>query len=133
MPGLDTNVLVRWLLEDDDEQAARAQRLFEAARASQVPLFVPSAVVLELEWVLRSRYRFDKAIILQTFNALLETHELEFQGEAALARALHLHRQGAAEFADCLHAGICGTADRAPLMTFDEKAARLPEIQLLAS
>lgn len=133
MPGLDTNVLVRWLLEDDDEQAARAQKLFEAARASQVPLFVPNTVVLELEWVLRSRYRFDKAIILQTFNALLETHELEFHGEAALERALQLHRQGAAEFADCLHAGICGAADRAPLMTFDEKAARLPEIQLLAS
>ena len=130
MPGLDTNVLVRWLVEDDDDQAARVQRLFEAARTGQVPLFIPSTVVLELEWVLRSRYRFDKAIVLQTFNALLETQELEFQGEAALERALHLYRQGVAEFADCLHAGICGAADRSPLLTFDEKAARLPEIQL---
>ena len=133
MPGLDTNVLVRWLVEDDDDQAVRVQRLFEAARVSQVPLFIPSTVVLELEWVLRSRYRFDKAIILRTFNTLLETQELEFQGEAALERALHLYRHGAVEFADCLHAGICGAADRSPLLTFDEKAARLPEIQLLES
>lgn len=131
MPGLDTNVLVRWLVEDDDDQVARVQRVFEAARASQVPLFVPSTVVLELEWVLRSRYRFDKAILLQTFNALLETQELEFDSEATVERALHLYRQGAAEFADCLHAAICGAADQAPLLTLDETAARLPEIQLL--
>ena len=64
-------------------------------------------VMPELEWVLRSRYRFDKATVLQAFNALLETQELEFQTEAALERALHLYRQGAAEFADCLHAGLC--------------------------
>jgi predicted nucleic-acid-binding protein len=133
MPGLDTNVLVRWLVEDDDDQVARVQKLFEAAHTRQVPLFVPSTVALELEWVLRSRYRFDKAIVLQAFNALLETQELEFQSEAALERALHLYRQGAAEFADCLHAGLCGAADRAPLLTFDEKAARLPEIQLSES
>ena len=133
MPGLDTNVLVRWLVEDDGDQAARVPRLFEAARTGQVPLFISSTVVLELEWVLRSRYRYDKAIVLQTFNALLETRELEFQGEAALERALHLYRQSPAEFADCLHAGICGAADGSPLLTFDEKAARLPEIQLVES
>lgn len=83
MPGLDTNVLVRWLVEDDDKQAARAKELFEAARAEQTMYFVPSTVMLELEWVLRSRYQFDKATVLGTFNALLETQELEFQGEAA--------------------------------------------------
>jgi predicted nucleic-acid-binding protein len=133
MPGLDTNVLVRWLVEDDDDQMARVQRLFESARATQATLFVPSTVMLELEWVLRSRYRFDKAAVLQAFNALLETQELEFHTEAALERALHLYRQGPAEFADCLHAGLCGAADRIPLLTFDEKASRLPDIQMLKS
>ena len=131
MPGLDTNVLVRWLVADDEVQAARAQGLFDAARANQVPMFIPSTVALELEWVLRSRYFFDKTIVLQTFNALLETQELEFQDEAALERALYLYRQGNAEFADCLHAGICGAADRVPLVTFDVKAARLPGIELV--
>jgi predicted nucleic-acid-binding protein len=132
MPGLDTNVLVRWLVADDEDQVTRAQRLFEDARARQIPLFIPATVTLELEWVLRSCYRFDKAIVLQTFNALLETQEIEFHSEAALEHALHLYRLGIAEFADCFHAGICCATDRTPLLTFDEKAARLPQVQLVA-
>lgn len=131
MPGLDTNVLVRWLVEDDDRQTLRAQKLFEAARSSQAPLFVPVTVMLELEWVLRSRYQFDKATVLGAFNALLETRELEFQDEAALERAMHLYRSGLAEFADCVHAGICAAAGRAPMWTFDERAARLPGVEQL--
>jgi predicted nucleic-acid-binding protein len=133
MPGLDTNILVRWLVEDDPKQTARVGALFESARASQTALFVPSTVMLELEWVLRSRYRFDKEIVLGAINALLETQELEFQDERALERALHLYRQGAAQFADCFHAGQCGAYDRAPLLTFDEDAARLPNVELLST
>jgi predicted nucleic-acid-binding protein len=131
MPGLDTNVLVRWILDDEPRQAARVQRLFEKVREQQLPLFVPSTVMLELEWVLRSRYEFDKSTVLGTFNALLETQELEFQDEPALERALSLYRQGSADFADCLHAGQCGSAGRAPMITFDETAARLPSVELL--
>ncbi len=131
MTGLDTNVLVRWILDDDEKQAARVQLLFEEARASQAALFVPVTVVLELEWVLRSRYLLDKVTVLGAFNALLETQELEFQDEAALERALSLYRQSSADFADCLHAGQCGSAGRAPMVTFDETAARLPNVQLL--
>jgi predicted nucleic-acid-binding protein len=131
MPGFDTNVLVRWLVEDDDRQTLRAQKLFEAARSSQASLFVPVTVMLELEWVLRSRYQFDKATVLGAINALLETQELEFQDEAALERAMHLYRSGLAEFADCVHAGICAAAGRAPMWTFDERAARLPGVEQL--
>jgi predicted nucleic-acid-binding protein len=131
MPGLDTNVLVRWILDDEPRQAARVQRLFEEVREQPLPLFVPSTVMLELEWVLRSRYEFDKSTVLGTFNALLETQELEFQDEPALERALSLYRQGSADFADCLHAGQCGSAGRAPMITFDETAARLPSVELL--
>ena len=93
MPGLDTNVLVRWLVADDDDQTQRAQKLFKSAVSRQATLFVPSTVMLELEWVLRSRYRFDKNTVLQAFNALLETQELEFQAEDAFERALHAYRQ----------------------------------------
>lgn len=131
MPSIDTNVLVRWLVDDDRQQSARAQELFESARDRSIPLFVPDTVVLELEWVLRSRYRFDKGTVLKTFNALLETQELEFGTEAALEQALHLYRQGTAEFSDCLHAGLCAAANRAPMLSFDVKAARSQGLQLL--
>ena len=132
MAGLDTNLLVRWLVEDDEEQVARVQRLFRAVQTNEAALFVPCTVALELEWILRSRYRLDKGAILRTFTALLETRELEFQSEAGLERALHLYRQGAADFADCLDAGLCGAAGQSPLLTFDEKAAKLEGVELLS-
>jgi predicted nucleic-acid-binding protein len=131
MPSLDTNVLVRWLVAGDDRQTACVQRVFETARENQTPLFVPTTVSLELEWVLRSRYRFDKATVLGTYGALLETQELLFENEAALERALHLYRFGSADFAECVHAGLCSAAGWLPLLTFDEKAARLAGVELL--
>ena len=131
MGGLDTNVLVRWIVDDDPRQAVRVQRLFEEAHGQHESLFVPSTVMLELEWVLRSRYKFDKSTILGAFNALLETRELEFQDEPALERALAFYRQNSTDFADCLHAGQCGSAGRVPMITFDEAAARLPSVELL--
>lgn len=131
MAGLDTNVLVRWLVADDDAQVAKVHALIESARSGGTRYFVPSTVLLELEWVLRSRYRLDKPSILLAMNALLETHEIDIQAEAALEHALHLYRQGRAEFADCLHAGLCAAAGQAPLLTFDTLAARLPQVELI--
>ena len=131
MAGLDTNVLVRWIVDDEPRQAARVQRLFEKSHEQASPLFVPSTVMLELEWVLRSRYEFDKSTVLGAFNALLETQELEFQDEPALERALGFYRQNSADFADCLHAGQYGSAGRVPMVTFDRTAARLPGVEPL--
>ena len=133
MPGVDTNVLVRWLVADDPAQVASVQAVFESARTSREMLFVPTTVTLELEWVLRSRYRFDKATVLSAFTALLETQELEFQAEAALELALHSYRSAPADFADCLHAGLCAAANRMPLLSFDHKAARLTDVELLGA
>jgi predicted nucleic-acid-binding protein len=129
MQGLDTNVLVRWLVGDNERQLEQVKALF--ATATEEPLFVPATVVLELEWVLRSRYEYEKEDILQALNGLLEVRELEFQFEPALERALHTFRDGPAEFSDCLHAGLCGVAGRSPMLTFDAKAARLPDVRLL--
>jgi predicted nucleic-acid-binding protein len=132
MAGLDTNVLVRWLVADDDAQTARVQALLESGRSAGEAFFVPTTVLPELEWVLRSRYGLDKPALLLALNALLETQELDIQAEPALEHALHLYRQGRAEFADCLHAGLCAAAGQAPLLTFDAVAARLPQVELMA-
>ena len=126
MRSIDTNVLVRALVQDVPAQTQRALTLLKSH-----PAYVPVTVVLELEWVLRSRYKMEKLAVLQTFNALLETQELEFQSEAAIERALHLYRQGSAEFADCLHAGISAAGGHSPLLTFDQKAGKLAGAKLL--
>lgn len=131
MPGLDTNVLVRWLVADDEAQLEHVAALFRSTASRDATLFVPTTVVLELEWVLRSRYGFGKGAVLQAFGALLEVRELEFQFEPALERALHLFRDGPAEFSDCLHVGLCGAAGRSPMLTFDVRAARLSGTRLL--
>jgi len=132
MPGLDTNVLVRWLVDDDPEQSAQVHWLFKAARDRQDPLFVPITVMLELEWVLRSRYGFGRGILLNTLTALLETQELEFQSEDAIEQALAFYRQGQADFADCLHASHCAVHERSPMLSFDRKAQRLPGVAALS-
>lgn len=131
MAALDTNVLVRWLVADDADQLAQAERLFRAVEARGETLFVPVTVALELEWVLRSVYGFDRSAIQGAFNALLECAAIEFQLESSIERALHHHREASAEFADCVHAGLSSSAARGPLLTFDARAARLPGAALL--
>lgn len=132
MSALDTNVLVRWLVQDDEDQAEQVEALFRSSIATRQPLFVPCTVILELEWVLRSRYGYGKPAVVQTLDSLLEAQELEIQFEAAIERALYLYRQGKADFADCVHLGLSGAAERLPFMTFDERASQLAGVELLA-
>ena len=96
-------------------------------------LFVPLTVVLELEWVLRSRYEYPKEQMLITFSSLLETRELEFQDEAALEHALYYYRRNRIDFAECLHLGCAASAGRLPLMTFDRLAARVEGATLVGT
>ncbi|KUY84959.1 twitching motility protein PilT [Burkholderia cepacia] len=131
MPSLDTNVLVRWLTADDEVQVETVRRLFASTRDQEGAFFVPITVMLELEWVLRARYRFGKDQIVTALTALLETRELAFEGETALERGLHLYRVHGGDFADCLHIGQAGAANRGPLLTFDRRAARIPGGQIL--
>ena len=70
MPALDTNVLVRYIVQDDTAQFAAAKRLISRCVGEGSPLVVPVTVVLELEWVLRSSFEFGKNDVLQTLSKL---------------------------------------------------------------
>lgn len=129
MPAVDTNVLVRHLVQDHPAQAAAAAALFKQAAAQGEMLFVELTVALELEWVLRSRYRFGKEAVLNVFSALLESRELQFQSEAVLEQALDLYQAHTADFADCMHLGACLSDGHEPMLTFDRKAQALPGVQ----
>ena len=125
MLGLDTNVLVRFLVRDDAEQFERARRLIKREVGQGEPVLISLLVLLETEWVLRSRYALSKADILGVFSSLLEAAELLFEDEAAIEEAVFTWRDSAAQFADCLinarhrQLGCRATA------TFDSKAAKL--------
>jgi len=130
MPALDTNVLVRFLVRDDPAQHAATVRLMASVSETE-SLFVPLSVALELEWVLRSRYAVGKEAVIVTFVRLLETREILFQDEWSVERALSLYGEGTADFADCLHLASIVSHENAPMITFDRKAARLPDVTLL--
>ena len=79
MKAIDTNVLVRFLVQDDEKQAQVSTRLLIDAEADKQPLFVSSVVALELMWVLSSAYRVPRDEILRSLNELLSMVALEFQ------------------------------------------------------
>jgi predicted nucleic-acid-binding protein len=125
MAALDTNVLVRYLVADDARQFAAARRLIRRAVDAGETLFVPVTVVLELEWVLRSRCDFGKKGVIDTFALLLSCDELGFESENALEHALRLFADGAAHFSDCIHVALAAQHGEEPLWTFDKAAARI--------
>lgn len=132
MPALDTNVLVRYIVQDDPSQLAAAKRLIGRFVAEGSTLFVPVTVVLELEWVLRSSFAFGKNDVLMALSTLFSAAELTFESERALEVALHLFREGSADFADCLHVALAAQAGEQPLWTFDKGAAKVSGARLLA-
>ena len=132
MPALDTNVLVRYLVRDDNAQLAAAKRVISRSVAENLPLFVPVTVVLELEWILRSSFHYGKDDVLHVLSNLLSAAELSFESERALEVALQLFRKGAADFADCLHIALAVQAGAQPFWTFDKGAAKIQGARLLS-
>jgi predicted nucleic-acid-binding protein len=102
MLGVDTNVIVRYLTRDDKPQYERARRLIDSEVAKGEPVLVSLLVLLETEWVLRSRYEMAKPEIVAAFSALLETADLTFEDEPSVETAIYSWKDSAAEFADCL-------------------------------
>ena len=126
MIGLDTNVLVRFLVRDDEEQFARAERLIRRSANAGEPVYISLLVLLETERVLRSRYKLEKSAIVGAFSELLSSMDLSFEDEPSIEEALFLWKDSPAQFADCLIGarhralGCAGTA------TFDSDALELP-------
>ena len=132
MPALDTNVLVRYLVQDDMAQFAAAKRRIDGCLSEGLSLFVPVTVVLELEWVLRSKFGFAKGDILRALSRLFSATELTLESERALEVALQLLRESTADFADCLHIALAAQAGEQPLWTFDKSTAKVSGAQLMS-
>jgi predicted nucleic-acid-binding protein len=125
MLGIDTNVLVRYLVRDDQSQFERARRLIHREVNTGEPVLVSLLVLLELEWVLRSRYELAKPDIVAVLSSLLQTVELAFEDEPSVEHAIYSWKNSLAEFADCLidarNRRLCCRATA----TFDRKALKL--------
>lgn len=130
MLALDTNVLVRYLAQDDVKQSAAATRLIEQRLSPTERGFVSLVALLETVWVMQSRYAADTALIAGILSDLLDTSVLELQDAAALRATLPRYRGGGVDLHDGL---IVGLAEQrgARVVTFDAKAAKRLGMELL--
>lgn len=122
--SVDTNILVRLVAQDDAQQALAVDRLMARHAKKGELLFVPVTVVLELEWVLRSKLAVSKTQFIGTLSALLTMVELSFEAENALEQSLVDYEDGTADFAECLHVALARKSGAMPFWTFDRKAAK---------
>ena len=126
MLGIDTNVLVRFLVRDDEAQFEKARRLIRREVAAGRRVFVSQLVLLETEWVLRSRYALSKIEIIAAISGLLDATDVQFEDETAIEEALFVWKDGAADFADCLIGARNRRLGCRATASFDVKASTLP-------
>lgn len=131
MTGLDTNILVRYFMQDDASQSAKAARLMNRLSAEQ-PGWVGLAVVLELVWVLTRIYGLQKHAIVYVLEQLTSTRELVVEQSESVRAAIGLFRNGRADFPDCLIAASAFAAGCERVLTFDETAVRDVGMELIA-
>jgi predicted nucleic-acid-binding protein len=128
--GIDTNVLVRYVVQDDPRQAAAATHFIEATLSSDEPGWIASIVLCEFVWVLDAAYGYARNLIAATLQRLFEVDRFRLEASSLAWRALDAYRDGV-DFADALialgneHAGCDYTA------TFDRGAARLRQAKVL--
>ena len=130
MIGLDTNVLVRYVAQDDPKQSPKATRLIESLTVA-VPGFVGVVSVVELVWVLSNCYGSTKAEICEVLEALLRTKELVVAQADTVWKALRMFRDGKADFADCLIERTANDAGCSHTATFDRDAAKTCGMQMI--
>lgn len=126
MLGIDTNVLVRFLVRDDEAQFEKARKLIKREVAAGSGVLVNQLVLLETEWVLRSRYSLPKNLIIQAISGLLDASDVRFEDEPAVEEALFIWKDSAADFADCLIGAKNRRLGCRATATFDMRASKLP-------
>lgn len=128
--NLDTNVLLRSILMDDDVQSPQAKALFNGLTVEQ-PGFISTVALAEVIWALARIYEFTRRQISELISAMLETAELRLEAAEEVARALRLFSEAKVSFADCLIASAGAAAGCEYTATFDRRAARDLKMQLI--
>lgn len=126
MLGIDTNVLVRFLVRDDEAQFEKARKLIKRELAAGHCVFVNQLVLMETEWVLRSRYAVPKNQIIEIISGLLDASDVQFEDEPTIEEAIFIWKESAAGFADCLIGAQNRRQGCRATATFDLKASKLP-------
>jgi predicted nucleic-acid-binding protein len=123
MRGLDTNVLVRYIAQDDPHQSLAAERIVEDALAENESIYICVIVLCELVWVLRSAYRLTKLEIIPKLDEMLSTPQFLIQHDSLVRESLSLWRSGRGDFSDHLIGALNRAADCRETVSFDRALA----------
>jgi len=131
MIGLDTNILIRYLTQDDPIQSVKANEIFERRLTRTNPGFVSVVVMVEAVWVLERAYGLTGQEIATAVERLLQVEVLVIENEQEVFTAMLALKQGHGTFADALIAELGALAGCTRTLTFDQKAVRLPGFELV--
>lgn len=123
MIGLDTNVLVRYIMQDDPKNSPKATKLIESLDGDN-PGYITMVSVIELYWVLTSCYELTGEQVGQALEAILRTKQFLVERADQVMRALRVYGEGKADFADCLIERSATGAGCTQTMTFDVGASK---------
>lgn len=132
MIGLDTNVLVRYLTQDDPVQSAQANAFIEEQLSPAEPGIIGHIVMCEVSWVLSRAYGYPRQQVANALGALLTCREFQVESPDLGILALQDYRQGTADFSDYLLGRAHQRLGATHTVTFDRKAAQAAQFTLLA-
>lgn len=132
MIGLDTNVILRYLLQDDPKQARQANQIIDRQLTEDTPGFISLVTVLEIVCVLRSLLKQNPSQIATHIERLLAADSLEVQNEQQVFEAVFALKRGTGEFEDALIGSLSTWAGCSSTVTFDRRASRLPNFKVIS-
>jgi predicted nucleic-acid-binding protein len=124
MKGVDTNILVRFLVGDDEIQSKKVYELFKKIESKNDTLFVPLLVVLELIWVFESAYEISREEIIESISDMLLMPILKFEHQSAIQQFTHFAQSNNYDLSDLLIAYSAKEQGCASIFTFDKKASK---------
>ena len=131
MIGLDTNVLIRYIMQDDPKQSPKANKIIDAL-SSDDPGFITVVSVIEIYWVLTTTYALTDEQFLQAMEGILRTKQFVVENAEQVLRALRVFEKGGGDFADCLIERTAASAGCTKTMTFDVRASKHAGMTLIA-
>ena len=132
MIALDTNVVIRYLVQDDPRQSAVANRLIERTLTSGNPGFIPLVTVCEIAWVLETSYGADREHVRKAVEGLLVTKQFAVESSELIWKALRAWWGSSADLSDAIIGQVALARGAEKVVTFDKAAAKLPAFELLA-
>jgi predicted nucleic-acid-binding protein len=129
--GLDTNVIIRYLAQDEARQAAVANRLIEGSLSAETRGFISIVTLAEVAWVMASNYGARRAAIADIVEGLLTAPQLMIEKADVVWRSLRAYRNSKADFGDAVIVELCRDAGCSRSVTFDRHAATHPGFEAL--